>query len=94
MKISTKDYVVKELIDTMQRDIYRVKVDSKLQDTVRTILKRNVRNVPVVDTDGHTLIGLVTRSNLVDIVYDTLWGGTTTENQGIVDPKEIGADNV
>ena len=84
----------KELIDTMQRDIYRVKEDSKLQDTVRTILKRNVRNVPVVDTDGHTLIGLVTRSNLVDIVYDTLWGGTTTENQGIVDPKEIGADNV
>ncbi|MGX0252453.1 osmoprotectant transport system ATP-binding protein [Staphylococcus hominis] len=84
----------KELIDTMQRDIYRVKVDSKLQDTVHTILKRNVRNVPVVDTDGHTLIGLVTRSNLVDIVYDTLWGGTTTENQGIVDPKEIGADNV
>lgn len=84
----------KELIDTMQRDIYRVKVDSKLQDTVRTILKRNVKNVPVVDTDGHTLIGLVTRSNLVDIVYDTLWGGTTTENQGIVDPKEIGADNV
>lgn len=88
----------KELIDTMQRDIYRVKVDSKLQDTVRTILKRNVRNVPVVDTDGHTLIGLVTRSNLVDIVYDTLWGedeeGITTENQGIVEPKEIGADNV
>ncbi|MBF2215711.1 betaine/proline/choline family ABC transporter ATP-binding protein [Staphylococcus haemolyticus] len=84
----------KELIDTMQRDIYRVKVDSKLQDTVRTILKRNVRNVPVVDTDGHTLIGLVTRSNLVDIVYDTLWGGTTTENQGIVEPKGIGADNV
>ncbi|OFV27148.1 betaine/proline/choline family ABC transporter ATP-binding protein [Staphylococcus sp. HMSC14C08] len=84
----------KELIDTMQRDIYRVKVDSKLQDTVRTILKRNVINVPVVDTDGHTLIGLVTRSNLVDIVYDTLWGGTTTENQGIVEPKGIGADNV
>ncbi|MCH4417237.1 betaine/proline/choline family ABC transporter ATP-binding protein [Staphylococcus haemolyticus] len=88
----------KELIDTMQRDIYRVKVDSKLQDTVRTILKRNVRNVPVVDTDGHTLVGLVTRSNLVDIVYDTLWGedeeGTTTENQGIVEPKGIGADNV
>lgn len=84
----------KELIDTMQRDIYRVKVDSKLQDTVRTILKRNVRNVPVVDTNGHTLIGLVTRSNLVDIVYDTLWGGTTTENQGIVEPKGIGADNV
>ena len=31
----------------MQRDIYKVHIDSKLQDSVRTILKRNVRNVPV-----------------------------------------------
>ena len=64
----------KELIDTMQRDIYRVRIDSKLQDSVRTILKRNVRNVPVVDSDNKTLLGLVTRANLVDIVYDSIWG--------------------
>lgn len=63
----------KELIDTMQRDVYKVHIDSKLQDSVRTILKRNVRNVPVVD-DHHTLIGLITRANLVDIVYDSIWG--------------------
>lgn len=63
----------KELIDTMQRDVYQVHIDSKLQDSVRTILKRNVRNVPVVD-DKHTLIGLITRANLVDIVYDSIWG--------------------
>ena len=63
----------KELIDTMQRDIYRVRIDSKLQDSVRTILKRNVRNVPVVDSDNKTLLGLVTRANLVDIVYDGIW---------------------
>ncbi len=63
----------KELIDMMQRDVYKVHIDSKLQDSVRTILKRNVRNVPVVD-DHHTLIGLITRANLVDIVYDSIWG--------------------
>ncbi|MEJ7329094.1 CBS domain-containing protein, partial [Staphylococcus epidermidis] len=56
----------KELIDTMQRDVYKVHIDSKLQDSVRTILKRNVRNVPVVD-DHNQLIGLITRANLVDI---------------------------
>lgn len=28
-----------ELIDTMQRDIYSVRIDSKLQDSVRTIFK-------------------------------------------------------
>ena len=63
----------KELIDTMQRDIYKVHIDSKLQDSVRTILKRNVRNVPVVGDDNE-LIGLITRANLVDIVYDSIWG--------------------
>ena len=41
----------------MQRDVYKVHIDTKLQDSVRTILKRNVRNVPVVD-DDNTLIGL------------------------------------
>ncbi|AVL77445.1 MULTISPECIES: betaine/proline/choline family ABC transporter ATP-binding protein [Staphylococcus] len=86
----------KELIDTMQRDIYRVRVDSKLQDTVRTILKRNVRNVPVVDSDEETLIGLVTRANLVDIVYDSIWGeldeDVSAQKNAIVEPDNVGAD--
>ena len=86
----------KELIDTMQRDIYRVRIDSKLQDSVRTILKRNVRNVPVVDKDGETLIGLVTRANLVDIVYDSIWGEVdeddNADQNAIVEPENVGAD--
>ncbi|MCR9003973.1 betaine/proline/choline family ABC transporter ATP-binding protein [Staphylococcus epidermidis] len=86
----------KELIDTMQRDIYRVRIDSKLQDSVRTILKRNVRNVPVVDSDNKTLLGLVTRANLVDIVYDSIWGELESDNNdnhsGIVEPESIGVE--
>ncbi|RZI01541.1 ABC transporter ATP-binding protein [Staphylococcus condimenti] len=77
----------KELIDTMQRDIYRVNVNSKLQDTVRTILKRNVRNVPVVN-DQDTLVGLITRANLVDIVYDSIWGEGAEEAQYEAERKE------
>jgi len=86
----------KELIDTMQRDIYRVRIDSKLQDSVRTILKRNVRNVPVVDSDNKTLLGLVTRANLVDIVYDSTWGELESDNNdnhsGIVEPESTGVE--
>lgn len=86
----------KELIDTMQRDIYRVRIDSKLQDSVRTILKRNVRNVPVVDSDNKTLLGLVTRANLVDIVYDSMWGELESDNNdnhsGIVEPESTGVE--
>ncbi|QQD84795.1 betaine/proline/choline family ABC transporter ATP-binding protein [Jeotgalicoccus sp. ATCC 8456] len=62
-----------DLVDLMNRDVYRIGVDSKLQDSVRTILKRNIRNIPVID-DNNKLVGLITRSNLVDIVYDTIWG--------------------
>lgn len=86
----------KELIDTMQRDIYRVRIDSKLQDSVRTILKRNVRNVPVVYSDNKTLLGLVTRANLVDIVYDSIWGELESDNNdnhsGIVEPESTGVE--
>ncbi len=86
----------KELIDTMQRDIYRVRIDSKLQDSVRTILKRNVRNVPVVDSDNKTLLGLVTRANLVDIVYDSIWGELESDNNdnhsGIVEAESTGVE--
>lgn len=88
----------KELIDTMQRDIYRVRIDSKLQDSVRTILKRNVRNVPVVDSDNKTLLGLVTRANLVDIVYDSIWGelesGNNDNHSGIVEPESTGVETL
>lgn len=62
-----------ELIDIMERDIYKVKLDTKLQDSIRTILKRNVRHIPVVD-ENNILKGLITRSNLVDIVYESIWG--------------------
>lgn len=84
------------LFDTMQRDIYRVRLDSKLQDSVRTILKRNVRNVPVVDSDERTLVGLITRANLVDIVYDSIWGeeqvNEEAQHKAILDSEMTGAD--
>lgn len=75
----------KTLRDMMQQNIYTVQIDSKLQDSVRTILKRNIRNVPVVD-QYNRLVGLITRTNVVDIVYDTIWGDSEatshTEHNG------------
>lgn len=77
----------KNLRDTMQQHIYTVQIDSKLQDSVRTILKRNVRNVPVVD-DQQRLVGLITRANVVDIVYDTIWG----DSEDTVQTEHVGED--
>lgn len=67
-----------DIIDIMHRDIYTVKTGTMLQDSVRTILKRNVRLIPVVD-EQYYIKGVITRASLVDIVYDSIWGQTKTE---------------
>ncbi|MFC6253300.1 betaine/proline/choline family ABC transporter ATP-binding protein [Secundilactobacillus hailunensis] len=59
--------------DVMHEDVFYVKSDSLVRDTVERILKRGFKNIPVVDND-HKLVGIVTRAALVDIVYDALWG--------------------
>lgn len=57
----------------MNHNVYFVRSGVYLQDTVRTILKRNIRVIPVLDKQDK-LLGVITRANLVDIVYDTIWG--------------------
>lgn len=59
--------------DVMHDDVFYVKSDSLVRDTVERILKRGFKNIPVVDKDKK-LVGIVTRAALVDIVYDALWG--------------------
>ncbi len=50
-----------------------VNKDNLVRDTIRKILKKGMKYVPVVDQD-HRLVGIVTRASLVDIVYDSIWG--------------------
>ncbi|AWM18484.1 choline ABC transporter ATP-binding protein OpuBA [Bacillus inaquosorum] len=59
--------------EVLHEDLYTVLGGTLLRDTVRKILKRGVKYVPVVD-ENRRLIGIVTRASLVDIVYDSLWG--------------------
>lgn len=62
----------------MNHNVYFVRSGVYLQDTVRTILKRNIRVIPVLDKQDK-LLGVITRANLVDIVYDTIWGEENEE---------------
>lgn len=59
--------------DVLRSDLYTVEQGTLLRDTVRKILKRGMKYVPVVDEQRH-LVGIVTRASLVDIVYDSIWG--------------------
>ncbi|MCY9137569.1 betaine/proline/choline family ABC transporter ATP-binding protein [Peribacillus frigoritolerans] len=66
---------ISEVINT---EVYSVKQDTLIRDSVQKILKRGFKYVPVVDQNKH-LVGIVTRATLVDIVYDSIWG--EDENQ-------------
>lgn len=59
--------------DVMEKEMYTVEEATLLRDVIRKILKQGMKNVPVVDRD-YKLIGIVTRANIVDVVYDSIWG--------------------
>ncbi|MGW8427706.1 betaine/proline/choline family ABC transporter ATP-binding protein [Peribacillus simplex] len=68
----------KFISEVINIEVYSVKQDTLIRDSVQKILKRGFKYVPVVDHNKH-LVGIVTRATLVDIVYDSIWG--EEENQ-------------
>ena len=66
------------IIDDMKHAVpVKIKEDEPLQMITEPLLERNWEYVPVVDEQNH-LKGIITRSALVDVIYDAVWG--TTEN--------------
>lgn len=66
------------IIDDMKHAVpVKIKEDERLQMITEPLLERNWEYVPVVDDQNH-LKGIITRSALVDVIYDAVWG--TTEN--------------
>ena len=59
--------------DIMNPNVSALRENGLLRDSVERILKAGYPYVPIVDQD-RKLIGIVTRSTLVDVVYDSIWG--------------------
>ncbi|WP_438835173.1 betaine/proline/choline family ABC transporter ATP-binding protein [Streptococcus pluranimalium] len=64
--------------DILQREVFKIREDALLRDASQKILKRGLKYVPVVDEQNH-LTGIVTRSALVDMMYDVIWGSQEEE---------------
>lgn len=90
--LNSKRRVATSVGDILQPDVFYVNKDSRLRDTVRRILKRGLKYVPVVDDQKH-LVGIVTRASLVDIVYDVVWGDEdfleSAIEEKIAEPAEV-----
>lgn len=74
--------------DIMELDVFYIKQTALLRDAIQRILKRGLKYVPVVD-DNKKLVGILTRSSLVDMVYDTIWGEEgSSEDETPVEKEE------
>ncbi|GGI64975.1 betaine/proline/choline family ABC transporter ATP-binding protein [Enterococcus alcedinis] len=69
--------------DILQTEVFFVKENSLLRNTLQRILKRGLKYVPVVD-EQKRVVGIITRASLVDIVYDVVFG----EEETITDAVE------
>lgn len=72
-----KNLLISDVISTIN---FYVKEDDLLRDTAEKILKRGHDYAPVVDSENH-LKGIVTRSSLVDMLYDIIWGTQEEETE-------------
>ena len=68
----------KSLSEVMFKPRYLIHEDDLLSDIVRRFLKRDLKNVFIVNHQDQ-LTGILTRATLVDIVYDAIWGDEETE---------------
>lgn len=64
--------------DILNKISFYLEENQLLRDTAHRILKRGLKYVPVIDKEWH-LKGIVTRSSLVDMLYDIIWGNQDTE---------------
>ncbi|MFC7363560.1 MULTISPECIES: betaine/proline/choline family ABC transporter ATP-binding protein [Bhargavaea] len=68
--------------DIMETDVPTVRADTLLRDATRNILVRGLKYVPVVD-ERKQLAGILTRTSLVDVLYDSVWGDAEDESSGL-----------
>lgn len=87
--INDKRGIATSVGDVLNPEVFFVRKTSLLRDAIQKILKRGLKYVPVVD-EQKRLEGIITRSSLVDMVYETIWG---EEDGMLAVTSEAGSDS-
>lgn len=66
----------------MKTDVDCVFEDTLLRDAARQMSIKSLRFLPVVNRD-YQLIGILTRTNLVDAIYESIWGNEEVEENAL-----------
>ncbi len=74
--------------DLLSTDMPTLQSDTLVRKTVRKMLNRDFKYLPVVDKNNK-LLGIVTRTTMVDVVYDTIWGNGANDELVSEDSENV-----
>lgn len=82
--INRKINVNKPVSQLIEEGMY-VYSDTKIRDVIYYINDLGYRNMPVVDEETHKLVGNITRTSIVDSLFDGLWSDYEPEDDSKID---------
>lgn len=70
----------RNVTEIMERSFRTLRGDSLIQDQIRKALEAGATSIPVVDKENK-LIGIITRTTLVNLVYNIIWNQDNAEEE-------------
>lgn len=70
----------RNVTEIMERSFRTLRGDSLIQDQIRKALEAGAASIPVVDKENK-LIGIITRTTLVNLVYNIIWNQDNAEEE-------------
>jgi ABC-type proline/glycine betaine transport systems, ATPase components len=71
-QVADEDDKNRNVMDIIDREVRPLHANDLIQNKLRQVLRRGRSNIPVVDRD-ETLIGIITKTTLVNLVYNLIW---------------------
>lgn len=70
----------KQVTEIMEYSVRPLRENSLIQNQMRQVLKVGRANIPVVD-ENNLLTGIITKTSLVNLVYDIIWNQENAEEE-------------
>lgn len=70
----------KNIMDIVDRKVEALREDDFIQNKLRDVLRRGRSNIPVVDR-SNKLVGIITKTTLVNLVYNLIWNQEVVQEE-------------
>lgn len=68
------------IMDIIDRQVRPLRADDRIQNKLREVLRKGRSNIPVVDKSDK-LVGIITKTTLVNLVYNLIWNQDVVQEE-------------